>query len=171
MFASFVQKFGQSLRHLLPTMTVILFILIGVLAWPMPHVGTISPSLGLLAVYYWGIYRPDLLRPVVVFVLGILNDSVHFLPLGLSAFVFVGAYQLAYAHRRYFVGQLFPMLWSGFAFVCFLAMVVYWIVRSLLVGQAVTILPVLLQFLLTSAIFPLPAWILIKLQRAFLSQG
>jgi len=153
----------------LPALTVIFSILVSALAWPLPYVGAVSPLLGLLAVYYWAIYRPDLLRPFVVFLLGVLNDTIHFLPIGLSAFVFVAMYQLAFAHRRYFVGQVFFMLWSGFCLVAFISMVVNWSVLSLIKGQAMTLLPVFLQFLLTIAFFPLPAWVLIRLQRLFLS--
>lgn len=171
MFAAFTQKFGQIIRNLLPVESAFVLLLLGVLVWPIPFVGAVSPSLVLVAVYYWAIYRPDLFRPFFVFLLGLLNDALHFLPLGLSAIVFLGVHQLAYAHRRYFVNQIFFMLWVGFALLAFLSMAAMWAVMSLYHGQVVALTPVLVQFALTVALFPLPAWILIRLQRAFLSQG
>ncbi len=171
MLAGFFQKIGQPLRSLIPVFTTLAFILVGVFVWPLPFIGDITPSLGLLAIYYWAIYRPDLFRPFVAFLLGILNDSIHFLPLGLSAFVFVGVYQLAFSHRRFFVGQIFYMLWSGFAFVAFLASAFTWSVLAFFSEETPALVPVFMQLLLTIAIFPLPAWILIRLQRLAPSQG
>lgn len=171
MLANIFQKFSQPLRSLIPVITAFVFILASVLVWPLPFVGEIAPSLGLIAVYYWAIYRPDLFRPLLVFLLGIINDSIHFLPFGLSAFVFVGVYQLAFSHRRFFVGQIFYMLWAGFAFAAFLGSLFSWVVLSLVNAEFVALMPVFMQLLFTVVIFPLPAWILIRLQRAALSQG
>ena len=170
MLSSFHQKFGQIIRNLLPAESALVLLLLGGIIWPIPYIGGVTPSLVLVAVYYWAIYRPDLFRPSFVFGLGLLNDALHFLPLGLSAIVFLGIYQLAYANRRYFVGQVFYMIWFGFALLAVLASAVSWGALSLYYGEGLTLLPVVVQCAITVALFPLPAWALIKLQRAFLSQ-
>lgn len=82
----------------------------GLLVWPIPYVGAITPSFGLVAIYYWAMYRPDLMKPSLVFLLGLVADAMAFLPLGLSALVYVGAYQLSFSQRRFFVGQFFRYL-------------------------------------------------------------
>lgn len=171
MWASLLQKAGQSLRFFVPGGTVALLSLASVIVWPLPFVGSVAPSFGLAAVYYWAIYRPDLLGVLTVFLLGLLNDMVHFLPLGLSAFVYVGVHQLAFSQRRLFVGQTFYMLWFGFLVVETLSLIVHYLILSMTSEQLVTFFPVLMQFLLTVAVFPLVAWVLIRLHRAFLSQG
>lgn len=171
MFAAFTQKFGQIIRNLLPVESALVLLLLGVLIWPIPFVGAVSPSLVLVGVYYWAIYRPDLFRPLFVFLLGLLNDAVHFLPIGLSAIIFLGVHQLAYAHRRYFVNQIFFMLWVGFALLAFLSMAVMWLAMSFYHDEPMAVMPILIQLALTIALFPIPAWGLIRLQRAFLSQG
>ncbi|MGE4350777.1 MAG: rod shape-determining protein MreD, partial [Bdellovibrionales bacterium] len=78
--------------------------------------------------------------------------------------------QLVTSQRRYLVGQVFLMLWIGFVIVAFLSMFVTWLALSFFYGEVVAVVPILVQFLLTVALFPLPAWCLIRLQRAFLSQ-
>jgi rod shape-determining protein MreD len=110
MLGNILQKFGQPLRSLVPFGTTLAFIFASVIIWPLPFIGEITPSFGIIAVYYWAIYRPDLFRPLVVFLLGILNDALHFLDFGLSPIVFIGVYQLAFSHRRFFVGQMFFVL-------------------------------------------------------------
>ncbi len=171
MLANIFQKFGQPVRNLVPLLTAFFLVLAGGMVWPLPFIGEITPSFGLVAIYYWAIYRPDLFRPLAVFALGIVNDSLHLFPLGLSAFIFVGIYQLSFMQRRFFVGQIFYMLWAGFVLAALLSMSFEWIFLSVMNGKLVTFSPVLMQFLLTAAIFPLPAWILIKIQRLLLSQG
>ncbi len=171
MLVPVLQKIGQTSRFFLPAATVLFFVLLSVLVWPLPFVGPIAPSFGLAAVYYWSIYRPDLFSPSVSFFLGLLNDAIHFLPPGLSAFIFVGVRQLAFSQRRFFIGQTFFMLWFGFALVAFLAVLVSGGVLAFLNGRFAALFPVLIQYLLTLAVFPLPAWILIRLQRNLLSQG
>lgn len=169
MFTSALQKFSQSVRTFVPAISCFVFILLGSVIWPIPYFGAVAPSLGLAAIYYWSIYRPDLLRPFVVFVFGLLSDALSFYPFGLSAFVFVGIYQLTFSQRRFFVNQVFAMLWSGYALVLLLSLVVGWIVQSFVAGALVPGMPILIQFCLSVALFPLPAWVLIRLQNAFLT--
>jgi len=170
MFSSFGQKLGTAVRNLLPLETALVFLLLGVLVWPIPYIGSVSPSLSLVAVYYWSIYRPDLFRPSLVFVLGLVNDVLNFLPIGLSACVFLGVHQLSFSQRRFLAGQIFYMLWAGFAIIAFLAALANWSVLSLKADHVLSVMPVFLQYIMTVALFPLPAWVLIRLQRNFLTQ-
>ena len=170
MLAAFAQRLEQGARYLLPLASTLLFILLSAVAWPVPYVDAIVPSLGLIAVYYWSIYRPDMFRPLAAFGCGLLNDAIHFLPLGLTALVFVAVHQLVLRQRRFFAGQTFFMQWAGFALVMLLVMATHWLVLSAFNSQWMVFLPILLQGLLTIVIYPLPAWILIRLQRAALSQ-
>lgn len=171
MFTNFIQKVGQNVRNFLPVETVIVFLLLGVLVWPLPYFGAVSPVLGLVGIYYWSIYRPDLLRPWAVFVLGLFNDALNGLPLGLSACAYLGVYQLAFAHRRFFVRQIFYMLWFGFAVLSFLAFLFAWVVLSVKDQNLVPVIPLVIQYVLTLCLFPLPVWVLNRLQHIFLSQG
>lgn len=170
MIGAFLSKFDLVFRPLFPVFTGFLLVLFSALALPFPYVGSIEPSLGIAAVYYWAIYRPDLLRPFAVFFLGILNDIIHFLPLGLSSILFISVYQLALSQRRYFIKQIFFMLWVGFGVIVFLAAFASWCAMSLYEHTFLPVTPVLMQSTISLAIFPIPAWILIKIQRTFLSQ-
>jgi rod shape-determining protein MreD len=171
MLAAFAQRFEQYVRRFLPVAVTFLFVLMGAVAWPLPYIGAIAPSLGLVAVYYWSIHRPDLFRPLHSFLAGVLHDALYFLPLGLSALVFVAVHQLVLRQRRFFVGQTFFMLWAGFALIMLIVMTSEWLLLSLYKGHWMTFMPVFLQGLLTAAVFPLPAWLLIRLQRAVFRQG
>lgn len=169
MFAPFLQKAGFGFRQTVPVLATAIFIVLGSLVWPIPYVGAVTPALGLVAIYYWAMYRPDLMRPHLVFFLGLLSDVVEYLPLGLTALVYVGVYELSVSQRRYFLGQYFPMLWAGFFIVCVLAAFTQWLFLSLTGDYMMSVQPVFFQTLMTIALFPLPVWALNKVQKLFLT--
>lgn len=165
------QRLEQTARNWFPAITALVMVLVEVVAWPLPYMGSVAPSLGLVAVYYWAVHRPDLFRPHTVFVLGLLHDVICYLPLGLSALIYVAAHQLLISQRRFFVRQSFVMLWSGFAITATAAMLGDWLILSAYNGHWMAFVPALLQTVLTVALFPLPAWLLINTQRIVLSQS
>jgi len=171
MFAYLWQRLDQSARLVLPCATALVFVLLGAMTWPLPYFGEVAPPLALIAIYYWAIHRPDLFSPAMAFFVGLLNDVLHFLPLGLSALLFVGAHQFVFSQRRFFAGHSFYMMWWGFALTILLAMLVQWVFLSLFRWQMIPFMPVLLQVVLAIVLFPLPCWVLIRLQRAVLSAG
>ncbi|MDX2027933.1 MAG: rod shape-determining protein MreD [Alphaproteobacteria bacterium] len=171
MFDVVWQRLDYGARLSLPFITALLGVLLGVLAWPLPHLGAVAPPFALMMVYYWAIHRPDLFRPWMAFLIGFLNDIVHSLPLGLSALLFVAAHQVIFRQRRFFVGHSFSMIWWGFALTVFLVTLAAWILQNLIAWTFLPVLPAVMQCVLAIVLFPLPCWLLIRLQRAAFPQG
>ena len=169
MFAVLLQRVDSGARLALPFAITLLFTLLGVITWPLPYFGEVAPPLALIAVYYWAVHRPDLVRPYMAFLIGLLNDILHDLPLGLSALIFVGTHQLVYSQRRFFAGHSFFMMWWGFALTILLVLLAEWILLGLWRWQLIPFMSVFMQAVLAIVIFPLPCWLLIRLQRAALS--
>jgi len=164
------QRLDHGARLALPFVTTLLCALLSTVTWPLPWFGAIAPPLGLVALYYWSLHRPDLFRPSMAFAIGLLNDVVNFLPLGLSALLFVAAHQLVLRQRRFFAGHSFFMMWIGFALIATLVMLCEWMALGLIRWQWVPFVPPLMQDILVIVIFPLPCWLLIGLQRVALTQ-
>ena len=171
MLSAIWQRVDQNARLATPFIVTLVFVLLGVIVWPLPRFGEVAPPLALMGVYYWAIHRPDLFRPGMAFLIGLLNDALHLLPLGLSALIFVGAHQLVFSQRRFFAGHSFFMMWWGFALTVLLALFTEWSFLSVIRWEMIPFLPVFLQVVLAIVIFPLPCWLLIRLQRAALSTG
>jgi len=163
-------KRGRTLRRSIPFVSALCFVLLSGLSLPLPYLSAIVPMLGLMSVYYWGIYRPDLFGPLAVFVIGLTHDLVHLLPIGLSAVLFLVFHQLILGQRRVFVGQIFPVVWLGFALTALIVSSVQWAVLSFLQGQWLSLIPVGGQFLLTVLVYPFPAWLLMRLHKKFLTE-
>jgi rod shape-determining protein MreD len=171
MFDFVLQRLDHAARMALPFTTTLLCVLLGAAAWPVPHLGTIAPPFALMAVYYWSIHRPDLFRPWMVFVIGLLNDTIQFLPLGLSALLFVATHQIIFRQRRFFTGHSFFMLWTGFALTVVIVTGTEWLIQQILAWQLMPGMPVLIQTIMAIVLFPLSCWLLIRLQRATLAQA
>ena len=163
------QRLEHGGRLAVPLLSAVVCVLLGSIVWPLPYLGSVAPPLALMAIYYWALHRPDLLRPGMVFVIGLLHDVVNFLPLGLSAMLFVAAHQLIYRNRRFFVGHSFLMMWSGFILTVTGTMFLQWLLMCLIRWQMIPVLPIMMQMGFAIVFFPLPCWLLIALQRLTLN--
>jgi rod shape-determining protein MreD len=163
------QRIDQGGRLAVPLLTSVACALLGSIVWPLPYLGSVAPPLALMAIYYWALHRPDLFRPSMAFALGLLNDAINFMPLGLSALLFVVAHQAVFRQRRYFVGHSFLMMWSGFILTVMATLLLQWLALSVIRWQLIPIVPVAMQALFAAALFPIPCWLLILIQRLTLN--
>jgi rod shape-determining protein MreD len=166
---AFWQRLDFSLRSTIPSASAVLLTLLSVSAWPLPYLGPVRPSLGLIALFYWAAHRPSLFPPVVAFAVGMMIDILNGWPVGLSAFLFVGAHQIIWRQRTLFAGHSFFKLWFGFALAALALMFAQWLLMGLWMWQIAPFKQVLLQTILTIVLFPLPCWIFIQLQRTILN--
>ena len=89
---------------------------------PISFVGGLVPPplLGLVAVYFWCLVRPDLMTPAAAFGIGILEDVMSGSPPGVWTLGFVVAYAVVARQRDSFAGLAGIAAVLGFA-VCALA--------------------------------------------------
>ena len=163
------QRLDSGLRLAVPSVVAVLMTLLSVIVWPLPYLGSVMPPLAFIALYYWTTHRPDLFPTSIAFLIGILNDIINDWPLGVSALLFTLAHHLILKQRRFFTGHSFLMLWAGFALASTGLMISEWFLIALMRWQIAPFLPILIQTVLAILFFPLPCWILIRLQRATFS--
>lgn len=163
-------RIDQTGRNLLPFAVTVAMMLVAMVPIRLPGFSMVAPPLTLIAVFYWAIHRPDLLRPSVVFLVGLLQDLLSGAPLGMTPLVFTLCYWVLITQRRFFLGGSFAMLWWGFALVAAGVAAVQWAAYSVIEVTLLDARPALFQALVAIAIFPAPAWILMRVQRAFLNE-
>jgi rod shape-determining protein MreD len=146
------------LRRLLPCATLLVAVLLDLL--PLPTTGPASAFLALGVVYYWSLYRPELLPMPVVFLLGVIYDAVAGLPLGLSSLILLLVRAVMAAHQRFFASCPLLVVWAGFLVVAPLAAALRWFVSCLWWGWLFTPQPILVELGFGLALFPLLAWLL-----------
>lgn len=131
----------------------------------------VTPALGLVAVYFWAVHRPDVFPPYAVFAIGLLYDLLSMGPLGLWALVYLALYGLIMTQRQVFVGRSFGLFWLGFLVSGAIAGAMAWGLAVLFFAETLSPGPVLTQMAVTVAIFPLFATLFSWLQRQLLVQG
>tara|TARA_A100001037_G_scaffold204443_1_gene182903 strand:+ start:1501 stop:2025 length:525 start_codon:yes stop_codon:yes gene_type:complete len=152
-------------RRVVPTLTVILLIFLAQLPVPLPFFPDVAPALPLMAIYYWVVFRPDLMPRMLVFALGLIQDALIGAPFGLTALIFLLVYAFVMSQRRFVVGKPFWIFWAGFAIVTPVAAIVTWILVSVLRGSVMPTDAVLMGMMLTVVTFPVIAWALLYSQR------
>ncbi len=162
------QKIEQFLRHAAPSLATFLLVFLSVTPLPIPSYGAVAPALPMIAIYYWATHRPDLLPFTVVFVAGLLLDILAGGPLGLHSFVFLICHFLVVTQRRLLVGQPFLFLWCGFVVVQLLATFLEWMAFGIYANDIQSIGPALISGMITMALFPMIAWLLLQMQRGLL---
>ena len=133
--------------------------------------GTVSPVLSLMAVYYWSIFRPDLMPPFAVFGAGLFQDILFSTPLGAFAFVLLLVRVVVIAQRRFFISNSFVVMWRGFMLVAVGSLALAWGITSLLNMTLISASGVIFQAFLTLSLFPCFAWVFFRVQQAFLRQA
>jgi rod shape-determining protein MreD len=153
------------LRLLLPGLVTYIAVMLTVMPLGIPFIAVVTPFLSLMAVYYWSIYRPDLLPPVAVFTLGILQDILTGGPVGLLALVLLLVQASAVSQRRILLGQAFSVEWAGLLLIAAGAGAVSWMLACAYYFALVPPIPFVVQALITAALYPLGSWLFNRVAR------
>jgi rod shape-determining protein MreD len=155
-------------RGISPFALTLAFLMAATVPLRVPDLSPILPSVGLIAVYYWLVHRPDLMPVWAVFLIGLIQDLLGGGPLGVGPFVLLVLFAAVTSLRRAFSGAGFLLLWLIFLPLAAGAFTLSWLFGSLIVDQMVAARPVFFQYLTTIAFYPCLTWIFIQAQRAFL---
>lgn len=150
-----LQKIDAYGRCAMPVLFAFVLVLLAVVPMQVPGFSTIAPSFLLMAVYYWGIYRPDVMPFFLVFGLGLFQDILTGGPPGLNAWVLLIAFGLVVSQRRFFIGKSFPVIWWGFMLLAAGAGSLTWVLTAILSDTVVAPLPGIFAFLMTIAVYPI----------------
>lgn len=163
------QKLDRGARSLSPLLVALLLMMVFMVPFHLSHSGTISPSIALMAVFYWAVYRPDLVGPVAIALLGFVHDVLSGAPLGLNVLLYLIVYGSVAVQRQLFLAHGFLILWWGYALTTLLTGCVVWALYSALHVSLIPFGAVLYQVIAGIALFPLVSWLFGRVQQAFLS--
>jgi rod shape-determining protein MreD len=164
----FVQRLDGWARAAAPLALTLIAAIVNVIPLRLPSYSVIAPDLVLMAVFYWTVHRPDLMRPWTAFVVGLLDDVLIGTPLGVYALVLLFVHWAIIAQHRTLRALSFGLLWCGFALIAAGAKVVL-VVLALAIGRGLIDPSVLFaQYSFTVVVYPLVALLMGRAQRAFL---
>ncbi len=165
MSGSVGDRLSQIARNGTPGLLALVFVLLSIVPYNFPGSAQLMPPLALMAVFHWGIYRPDLLPGPLAFILGLLQDILSGGPLGMWALVFLLVLFVMASQRRFFLGKKFVVEWLGFALVTPVVFFAIWLLGSIYIGAFENPGTMLVQVLLTAAFYPVMSWFMSATRR------
>lgn len=127
-----------------------------------------APWFTLMAVFYWTIYRPDLMPALAVFAAGLMQDLMTGATVGMTPLILLTVYNLVLKQRRTFIGKPFLVTYWGFALVATGAAVATYVLGCLLSRRVLAPDQSILQYLTTLALFPALVWFFVRTHRRVL---
>src|SRR5260370_23734383 len=83
----------------------------------LPAQAELQPALVLGCVYFWSLFRPASMPPVLVFVLGLMSDLLGDAPIGVMVLILLIVHGIVVRLRRVFERQGFLLVWLAFIVV------------------------------------------------------
>jgi rod shape-determining protein MreD len=162
------QRFDTWTRGAIPLLLTLLVVVVNIVPLRLPDYSLMAPDFVLMAVYYWTVHRPDLMRPWGVFIIGVIDDVLSGTPLGVSALVLLFAHWAIVSQHKIFRSQSFALLWCGFALVASGAKILMMLL-ALTTGYGFgDPSRLVMQYALTVALYPLIALLMGRAQRVLL---
>lgn len=163
------QRIDLRLRQALPGLLVLLCIMLSVAPVRLPDHALVAPGVVLIAVFYWTVHRPDLLRPWQACLFGLFDDILSGGSLGVNALVLTLVHWVVVSQHRVFRGKSFLVVWIAFALLAPIAILLTAILSAIADRSPLEPAVVLVQTLLTIALYPPLAWLFGRAQRLFLA--
>lgn len=166
---TFFQRDTDTVNRLIPLLSCLAALVLSVVPLHVPGLAVVTPAFALMAVYHWTVYRPDLLSPSGLFVLGVALDLLGGTPyLGVSALTFLATRSLVMLGRRRAVNRPFAIVWAGFLVIAAFAIGLQWAITSAASMSALSPRPFIFQAVVTVAAYPIADYLLAQLQRGLL---
>ena len=117
----------------------------------------ISPDFSFPFIFFWTIFKPELLPLSILLVVGIVSDSIQGLPLGFHSVLFLCSSMILLSQRRFLYHQSFPLVWAVFG----LSLIFYKILEQLILRSFMefpfSLSNLTLSMLFTVSLYPLCA--------------
>ena len=155
----------RDVRTLVPALATLSLVLVAYVPTGSPVLGLAAPMFSVMSVYYWSVYRPDLMPLWLAFLVGLCQDGLGSAPFGMMAVVMVLAGGIATFRRRLFANRSFLIGWLGFVMVAAAACAAVWAISSLVASTFLDLRLALLQLAVAAAVYPALAWLLLRAER------
>jgi len=153
----------------IPFTLSVFLILFAVLPYGLPKSSLAAPILALISVYYWSLFRPELMPAGAAFLLGLMVDILSGGPPGLNALVLIMVNWAASGQRRALAGKSITVGWLGYLLIAAGAAVTNWVVASLFHATIIEPTPLLVSHAVGAAAYPLVVVLLARAHTLTLS--
>ncbi|MEE2694434.1 MAG: rod shape-determining protein MreD [Pseudomonadota bacterium] len=151
----FRQRIERGFRVIIPSIITFILTLLTVVPYGIPELNRAMPLLPLVGIFFWSIHCPALYPIFVSFFLGLLQDSLGGTPIGFSSAIYLAMHALVGYQHTFFHDKNFLVLWCAFSVLSAVIVVLGYIVLVIFHLALLPVTPILMQLLVTIAIYPL----------------
>ena len=167
----FIQKVDLGARRMMPFGITLILMLFAMTPTYIAGLSHITPMYALMAVYFWSIYRPDLLGYGTVFAIGLLEDLLAGTPIGSTSLILLVCQRVVFSQQKFFNSWPFALIWVAFALLAGGAALIRWVCVGLAGTSGFTPFGTMVAaYAMTIAIYPIVAWFMAKAQMKLLAQ-
>ena len=159
----------NKLRQMLPLFCTILLMLFAYVSLRIPFLKFLRADVGMICIYFWALYRRDLLGPISVAIIGFVADSLSGVPMGINIFVFTLVYVLAVTYGSFVNTKPFIVSWIGFTVISIVSFFTKWLLMSVYYSNFLSFGGILIGLLSTILLYPLIARLNVFIQNKLLS--
>ena len=148
------RRLDMAARASFPATSVVLLMLLAGVPLGIAGQAALVPAVAVISVYFWSLFRPASMLPVVVFPIGLLLDLLGYLPVGVGVICLLTVHGFALRWQRYLVRQRFALLWLVFAGFAVLSAALGWGLSSLLGFRLLPVRSAAVQAVVAIALYP-----------------
>lgn len=161
----------QTVKVLFLYLFLLMLLILNLAHLPLMSEAGTRPAFLLIGIYFWVIFRPNLMPLPLVFLLGILLDILSGGLVGLNTFCFMLVALLVNSQRRFLLGQSWQVIWAGFFVAVLMFQSVQIIAYSLARWQVPSIGQAVASVVVSVLAYPLLLIPLMGLNRFLVSRG
>lgn len=162
-----IRPFGKQVGAILPFGLTVILVLYSLTPSNLPGFSEIAPMYSLVAVYFWTLYRPEQFGYILAFSIGMLEDVLTGMPIGITALTLLLAQWLVFNQQMFFHGKSFIITWYAFFIVCAGAFFIKWFFINFIQGSGFSgDGNIVVSYLMTIVVYPVIAWLFSKIQLA-----
>lgn len=149
------QRFERGLQGIVPSFVTTVLALLTVIPYGVPELNKAMPLLPLISIFFWCIHCPALCPIIYSFALGVVQDSLAGTPVGFSSAMYLSMHAFVGYQHTFFQDKNFFVLWCSFSALLGLIGILGYLVLGIYHLSILPIAPILIQVLLTIAVYPL----------------
>ena len=117
--------------------------------------GNARPMMGLMCVYFWIIYRPDIFNLAVVFIFALVCDLLSLAPLGVYLFMYLIMFLAVSNLIKYVSEKTFKILWIGLIVLLLPIMMAGWLMMCIYYAEILPLKSLFFSYLFSISLYPI----------------
>ena len=111
-----LSKIKKPCLNSIPTLTALISLFLNIVPYKINNASILMPDFFYIVIYYWTVYRPQLLPCLIILLLGLLKDIIEYNTLGISSLSALFFQLVIISQRKFLFNRTFIVVWLGFAF-------------------------------------------------------